>query len=275
MSKRTPPTPSPRHCHPRKPRLGQHILTDRSVLKTILRVAELSQEDRLVEIGAGTGVLTAAAAPLVKHITALEIDERLCTRLREKLKGVPNLTIVNADALTFHYEELGAPLKVIGNLPYYIATPILMRLVQLKGSISDMTLMLQEEVARRLTSSPGKKEYGALTIKLQYYARVEKCLTVHPRSFFPPPKVDSAIVKVTFPKSPRPAPRDERLFLKVVEAAFAHRRKTIKNSLTAALHPLLSEELIEKALRSAGINPGLRGEALSIEDYIMLSDSLA
>lgn len=262
------------HRTHRKPRMGQHVLTDRSILKTILRVAGLSESDQVVEIGAGTGILTAAAAPRVKHLTALELDEKLCALLQERLGGLPNLTIINADALTFDYGALEAPYKVIGNLPYYIATPLLMRLIEYRERITDMTLMFQEEVARRLTASPGNKDYGELTIKVHYYAEVEKYITVPPGAFRPVPRVESALVKVTFLKRPRVSPRDQQLFFKLVNAAFTHRRKTIKNNLRAALPPAMDERLIEGALQETGIDPKLRGEALSMGDFLNLSDRI-
>jgi 16S rRNA (adenine1518-N6/adenine1519-N6)-dimethyltransferase len=255
--------------------MGQHILKDHSVLQSIIETADLNEDDRVLEIGAGKGALTAVAAPGVKHLTALEVDERLCALLKERLKDFPNLDIVRADALTFDYEALPAPFKVIGNLPYYIATPLLMRLIENRENITGMTLMFQEEVARRLCASPGNKDYGALTIRVQYYAEVEKILTVPPRAFRPPPKVDSALVKVTFLKSPRVAPRDQRLFFKVVKASFAHRRKTIRNSLSAALHPSVDRQIIDQALKEAGIQPDCRGETLGMEDFLSLSDRIS
>ena len=275
MSKRRASPRRPRTRKPHKPRLGQHILKDGSILKAILSVADLRTEDYTVEIGAGTGVLTTAAAPRVKHLTALEVDKRLSTFLHDRLKHIPNLTILNTDALTFDYQTLPAPFKVIGNLPYYIATPLLMRLIESRDSITDMTLMFQEEVARRLTASPGGKDYGSLTIKVQYYSDAKLELIVPPGAFRPPPRVASAVVKFTFLEAPRVHPKDRRLFFSLVGASFAHRRKTVKNSILAALRPSLEESIIEEALHGAGIPPRIRGEELGIEDFLKLSDCLA
>ncbi len=274
MNKKKSPTHRQFRSRRKKPRLGQHILADASVIRTIIEVARLCEEDHVLEIGAGTGVLTSAAAPLVKHLTALEVDARLCALLGRRLCHHHNLTIINADALTFDYCTLDSPFKVIGNLPYNIATPLLMRLIEDRHLITDMTLMFQEEVAKRLTASPGGKDYGALTIKVQVYAKVEKWLTVPPRSFRPPPRVKSALVKVNFLEKPRVSPGDRKLFVEIVEAAFAHRRKTIKNSLGIALRSLVDEKKIEGALQEARIDPTVRGETLSLEDYLELSDRI-
>jgi 16S rRNA (adenine1518-N6/adenine1519-N6)-dimethyltransferase len=254
--------------------MGQHILVDMSVLEGVIGEAALSGDDRVVEIGAGTGVLTAALAPRVKHLTALETDHKMCRLLSEKLSGVSNLEIINADALNFDYGKLQAPFKVVGNLPYYIAATLLLRLLESRERISDMTLMFQDEVARRLSASAGNKNYGALTIKTQYYADVEKRFTVPPWAFRPPPKVNSAVIKVTPLERPKVSPMDRVLFFKLVESAFAQRRKTLMNCLLAGLAPSVEKPFIEKVLKEAGIHPRRRGEELSIYDFSELSDTI-
>lgn len=250
----------------KRPR-GQHFLFDPGILRKIVACAHISRRDTIVEVGPGLGTLTKILAEGAKKVIAIEIDKKLVARLKERMSQSLNVEVVARDALKYPYENIRGKFKVVANIPYYITTPLLFRLLEVRENISDMTLLLQKEVAKRIVASPGNKEYGVLSITSQLYTRPVIKFTVPKRAFSPPPEVDSAVVYFEVSPSPLFKMRDERLFLDIVRTAFSQRRKTIKNSLK-------SFQGIRDALQKTGIDPGLRAENLSIEDFIRLSDNL-
>lgn len=256
--------------HPKKS-LGQHFLFDKNIINKILNAAKLTPSDRVVEIGPGPGIMTRMIAERVKRVIAIEIDKALCNNLRKDLSGKSNIEIVNADALDYRYEDLEKGFKVIANLPYYITTPILFRLMDMRGSIHSMTLMVQKEIAERITASPGSKDYGVLSIAIQYHSFPEIAFIVPSGAFRPPPKVESALIHIDILQKPRIKVKDESFFFRVVRTSFSQRRKTLQNSLKQLG---LKKETLGKAFTSSHIDPKRRAETLSIEEFGLLSDSL-
>jgi 16S rRNA (adenine1518-N6/adenine1519-N6)-dimethyltransferase len=267
-----------------KRRLGQHFLFDKNVLKKIIDCSGIGPDDTVVEIGAGPGTLTTLITERTKKvIIALEIDRRLVSRLKsslEKIRNVEvilekirNVEVIEANALKFPYGTLVERFKVVANIPYYITTPLIFRLLEFREKISTMTLLLQKEIAQRMEiaqriiASPGGKDYGVLSITVQLYTKPESKFTVSRRSFTPPPDVDSEVVHFEVFPRPRYEIKDVDFFLKVVKTSFSHRRKTLLNSLK-------SFQRIKEAFNIAGIDPQLRPETLSINDFIKLSDAL-
>lgn len=269
-----------------KKSLGQNFLTDRGVARRIIdSVAPLSK-DIVIEIGPGTGALTRMLAERSGQVVAIEIDPRLANELRSTFKA-ENLSIVNADALSVHWEGLiaevtsnfhapgtvqscGSRVRIVANLPYYISTPILERLLSLGHQLFDMTLMLQKEVADRITTGPGSKEYGYLSVKVQYYCKAMKVFEVPPSAFTPPPRVRSAIIRLTPREHPAVEVADEKKFLALVRAAFAQRRKTILNNLKAASRVLEFAKAVEPALEAASVSPQRRAETLTLDEFAAL-----
>jgi 16S rRNA (adenine1518-N6/adenine1519-N6)-dimethyltransferase len=252
---------------PRK-RFGQNFLHDKAVLQRIIDVIGLNADDHVVEIGAGKGALTQALLVRSAHVDLLELDRDLVPYLREKFRATAALHIHNADALSFDFCQLSRPkekLRVIGNLPYNISTPLLFHLLDQTECIGDMHFMLQKEVAERLVAQPGTAAYGRLSLMMQYRCNVELLFTVPPGSFYPVPKVNSAFVCLS-PHTRSPVElADEESFKQVVTQAFSQRRKTIRNSLKGML---TAEQIM-----TAGIDPGLRAEALSLEQFARLSNT--
>jgi 16S rRNA (adenine1518-N6/adenine1519-N6)-dimethyltransferase len=251
-----------------KPRLSQHFLVNRGLCRRIVDLAKLTPTDRVVEIGPGRGALTALLLEQAGEVWAIEVDPLLAGQLRERFGDRPRFHLMKQDALRVAFEELAAPFKVVANLPYAVASPLLIQLLQARRSIPLMVLMFQREVAERLVAKPGSRTYGFLSIVAQLYAEVKLELTVSPGSFSPPPKVDSAVVTVT----PRPQPAipldDDAAFLRLVRHGFAHRRKTIRNSLR---HIPLTTEQVTALLDRAGLDPMRRPETLSLEEWGQLS----
>ncbi|MCX8048913.1 MAG: 16S rRNA (adenine(1518)-N(6)/adenine(1519)-N(6))-dimethyltransferase RsmA [Methylohalobius sp.] len=252
-----------------KKRFGQHFLVDARVLVRILAALTIQSDDHVVEIGPGKGALTRYLLPHCRRLDAIEIDRDLVELLKEKFAGQEKLHLHCADVLRFDFASLAEPekrLKIVGNLPYNISTPLLFHLFKQKYVIADMVFMLQKEVATRLTASPGSKRYGRLSVMAQYHCGIEMLFTVPAQSFRPPPKVTSAVVRLT----PHPAlpveVSDYTRFQAVVAAAFSQRRKTLRN----ALYPLLSAE----AIRACGIDPGSRAEELPLSAFAALSRAL-
>jgi 16S rRNA (adenine1518-N6/adenine1519-N6)-dimethyltransferase len=264
--------------HPYK-RLGQHFLRDTGIIHKIISKARLEPSDHVLEIGPGLGALTLPLAPLVHHIVAVEKDARLAEMLKKRLthQDISNVHLINDDILRMDLEGIprlrGKKLKVIGNLPYNISTPFLERLVVNRNLVSRAVLMFQLELARRLTANPGNKEFGAMTVLVQYHAHISPLLEVSKASFYPRPKVDSMVLELDFE---RPHPRrveDETKFKAVVRGAFAHRRKTLLNSLKRTLSSHTSEEILA-ALRKCGIDPEKRAETLHIDQFLCLTSAL-
>ena len=261
------PASSERHI-PRK-RFGQHFLHDAGILRKIVQAIAPVRGDNVVEIGPGEGALTLPLLRELGRMTVIELDRDLVPRLEAAAEGVGTLEIVNADVLTVDFAALanGAPLRIVGNLPYNISSPILFHCIEHIDAIRDMHFMLQKEVVDRMAAQPGSKVYGRLSVMLQLVCRVDPLLAVPPGAFRPPPKVDSAVVRLT----PRPASErafeDAALVARVVKAAFGQRRKTLSN----ALGDLASAD----AIRAAGIDPRDRAEALEPAAFVRLAEAIA
>ena len=271
-----------RHGFTFKKSFGQNFLTDTNILQKIVDTAELDKEVNVIEIGPGIGALTEFLAENAAEVMAFEIDDRLVPILADTLRDFDNVTVINEDILkadlqahiqNFKNPEL--PIKVVANLPYYITTPILMHLIESKIPFSEFVVMMQKEVADRISAQPNTKAYGSLSIAVQYYMTAKVAFVVPRTVFVPAPNVDSAILKMVRRSEPLVAVKDEDFFFKVARLSFVHRRKTLWNNLTGAFGK--SEEVKERltrALEQADIKPSVRGEALSIADFARLSDAL-
>lgn len=248
---------------PRK-RFGQHFLTDRHYRERIVAAIGPRPGDSMVEIGPGTGILTEELARVLDHLDVVEIDRDLAAALRNRYDAA-KVTVHEGDALEFDFASLPAPLRVAGNLPYNVSTPILFRMAGLAARIADCTFLLQKEVVDRMAAAPDTPDYGRLSVMLQYRFEVEPLLRVPPGAFTPPPKVDSAVVRLVPLGPDRPVARDEDRFAAVVMAAFSQRRKTLRNAVRALVP--------DAAFAAAGIDPSRRGETLSVIEFITLSDA--
>jgi len=249
-----------------KKRFGQHFLTDRHYLARIVEAIDPKAGQAMVEIGPGSGLMTEELVPRVGHLDVVEIDRELAAALRQR-HAPAQLTVHEADALEFDFGALDSPLRVVGNLPYNVSSPILFRMVGIADRLSDCVFMLQREVVDRMVAEPGTADYGRLSVMLQYRFAMAMAFAVPPGAFTPPPKVDSAVVRMAPLAADRLRARDEQRFAQVVAAAFGQRRKTLRNATRA----LLGDE----AFTRAGIDPGRRGETLSVEEFVALSDASA
>jgi 16S rRNA (adenine1518-N6/adenine1519-N6)-dimethyltransferase len=273
-----------------KKSLGQNFLDDERIIDRIVESVSPKNTDIIFEIGPGTGALTHLLVERCGMLVAVELDSRLTGKLRREIRGA-NFTLIEADALTLDWDALldssikrwreihsdldNEPrLRVVANLPYYISTPMIERLLKIGNRIFDMTLMLQEEVVDRIVSQPGGKEYGYFSVLVQYYSEASKLFTVPPESFSPVPKVSSAIVKLTNHQKPIIQIADETRFFALVRAAFAQRRKTILNNLKAAISIAHFDESPEIALQKCDIDGRRRAETFSIKDFETLYQSL-
>ncbi len=254
-----------------KKSLGQHFLKDPYYLKKITEVAWIGPDDQVLEIGPGLGHLTRELAAGAKRVIAIEFDRRLIPRLREKFSETANIEIVHADALAYQYDTLPGKWKVVANLPYYISTPIVRELLQFREKFTTLSLMLQKEVAERIASPPGGKEYGFLSVLVQFYAEPRIEFMVPASAFTPAPEVDSAVITLTIRKNSPLRVRNEDFLMRVVKAAFSQRRKTLRNALKQLD---VSRESMEKAFAATGIDLGRRAETLSIDDFGVLADFL-
>lgn len=259
-----------------KKKYGQNFLMD---LGAAQRIARLSLSDappgaRVLEIGAGTGQLTLALLQLQAEVTAIEIDPELIQILRERPE-LQAATLVDADALAFDYESYarGGPWHIAANLPYNVATPLITGFAEMENGPASMVVMIQKDVAERLAAKPSTSAYGSLSIAIQYSMSVERAFNLGPRAFYPPPNVDSTVVRLVRRPQPAVEVMDVTLFRKVVRAAFAYRRKTLANSLTLALD--YSREVVNAAIARSGLQPEIRGEQLGIADFARLADALA
>ncbi|HJM42132.1 MAG: 16S rRNA (adenine(1518)-N(6)/adenine(1519)-N(6))-dimethyltransferase RsmA [Nitrospinota bacterium] len=261
----------------KKARLGQHELRDPFVLDRIAEFIHVRPGDRVIEIGPGRGALTRVLArPLGEagRLTALEIDARLAAELREEFAAEPNVSILEADALKFDFSSLrgeGA-IRLVGNLPYYAATAILLRLIESREDIEDIVVMVQKEVAERIAARPGSKAYGTLSLAVQLWCGVEPGFDVDPSTFSPRPKVFSTVLRLLPQAQPRASIGDPAFFERVVRAAFAQRRKTLLNNLKS--HFSGEEEGVNEALAGCDIDPVRRAETLSLEEFANLSEKL-
>lgn len=247
-------------------RFGQHFLVDRRYIERILDAVNAGREDRVVEIGPGLGALTQPMLDRVDRLTVIEIDRDLAARLAADYPS-ERLDLRVADALSFDFATLGDRLRVIGNLPYNISSPLLFHLAHYEARLHDITVMLQKEVVARMTASPGTPEYGRLSVMLQVRFRIERLFVVPPGAFRPPPKVVSAVARLIPLGEKRPSIVDNALFARLVAAAFGQRRKTLRNALKA----LATETDLERE----GIAPGARGETLGVADFVRLANALA
>jgi len=272
-----------------KKRLGQNFLIDEGILNRIVEVANLSKDNIVIEIGPGMGILTKKLAEKVKKVLAIEIDENLVKLLKETLKSYPNVEIIHADILKTNLKKLtnselrtpnpelrtpNSELKVVANLPYYITTPIIIHLLKARKILSDIVVMVQKEVGRRMVAKPRTKDYGALSLLVQYYTRPQITIKVPRSAFLPQPEVDSCVVNLEVREKPAVKVEDEELFFKVVRAAFEQRRKALKNTLSRARDLKLSKKKVLEILEKADIKPLRRGETLSLEEFARLSNLL-
>lgn len=253
--------------------LGQNFLIDQSVVADIIRGSGITKEDHVIEIGPGVGSLTRALLEQAGRVTAIEIDEELIPILGEELKDFDNFRLIQGDVLKTDLKELAGAgaVKVVANLPYYVTTPILLRLLEEDFPWQSITIMIQKEVGQRLNAAPGSKDYGSLSVLVAYHANTELIRVVRPESFMPRPKVDSVVIRLDRLKEKRVKPQDEEFFLRLVRQSFAMRRKTLNNTLK----PLgIDPGVMQRAFAGAGIDPGRRGETLTIQEFALLSDQI-
>ncbi|NHC42391.1 16S rRNA (adenine(1518)-N(6)/adenine(1519)-N(6))-dimethyltransferase RsmA [Neobacillus drentensis] len=265
-----------------KKSLGQNFLIDTNILKKIVSFADLTQESGAIEIGPGIGALTEQLARTSKKVVAFEIDQRLLPILNDTLSPYPNVKIIHNDVLEADVAEVMKEefndidnVMVVANLPYYVTTPIIMKLLEEHLPIRGIVCMLQKEVADRISAKPGTKDYGSLSIAVQYYTEAETVMIVPKTVFVPQPNVDSAVIRLTRREQPAVAVTDESFFFQVTRASFAQRRKTLLNNLTSQLpEGKQKKEDILQALSASGIDPTRRGETLSLEEFGRLSEAL-
>ena len=271
-----------RHGFTFKKSFGQNFLTDTNILQKIVDTAEIDDQVNVIEIGPGIGALTEFLAERAAQVMAFEIDHRLVPILADTLRDFDNVTVVNEDILKVdlaqhiqNFKNPDLPIKVVANLPYYITTPILMHLIESGIPFSEFVVMMQREVADRISAQPNTKAYGSLSIAVQYYMTAKVAFIVPRTVFVPAPNVDSAILKMVRRPEPAVAVEDEKFFFKVSKVSFIHRRKTLWNNLTGYFGK--TEEVKDKltrALDQAGLSPSVRGEALGLEEFASLADAL-
>ncbi len=260
---------------------GQNFLINAAVLESIVDGAGITEEDAVLEIGPGIGTLTMYLARAAGSVTAVEIDKRLIPVLKDTLMGLDNVCVINDDILKTDIARLaeerngGRPFKVVANLPYYITTPIIMQLLESGAPIESITVMVQQEVADRMQAEPGTKDYGALTLAVQYYTRAHIITEVPPESFIPAPKVTSAVIRLDRYAEPPVQVRDAGLMFRLIRAAFNQRRKTLVNALANAPETGLGKDQAARALESAGLDLKIRGEKLGLAEFAALADACA
>jgi len=265
-----------------KKSLGQNFLIDTNILRNIVDHAQLTEHSGAIEVGPGIGALTEQLAKRSKKVVAFEIDQRLLPILEETLAPYDNTKIIHEDILKADVKKMmeqefqdTEDIMLVANLPYYVTTPIIMKILEDRLPIRGIVVMLQKEVAERISAKPSKKEYGSLSIAIQYYTEPEVVMIVPKTVFMPQPNVDSAVIRLTKREKPLVAVKDEDFFFQVTRASFAQRRKTIVNNLVGQLeNGKERKELIIESLQAAGIEPTRRGESLSIEEFAALSDAL-
>ena len=261
-------------------KFGQNFLIDTHVLEKIISAAGITKNDCVLEIGPGIGTMTQYLAENAGHVVAVEIDRNLIPILKETLADYDNVTVINEDILRVDIKALaeeyngGKPIKVVANLPYYITTPIIMGLFESGVPIDNITVMVQKEVADRMKEGPGSKDYGALSLAVQYYAEPEIVANVPPNCFIPRPNVGSAVIRLTRHKEMPVEVKDPVLMFKIIRASFNQRRKTLQNGLGNAPELPYTKEQIAAAIAEMGLTPTIRGEALSLAQFAQLSDIL-
>lgn len=262
-------------------KFGQNFLIDPHVLHKIMGAAGVTKEDCVLEIGPGIGTMTQYLAAQARHVVAVEIDKNLIPILEDTLKEFPNVTIINEDILKVDINRLveeyngSRPIKVVANLPYYITTPIIMGLFESNVPIDNITVMVQKEVADRMQAGPGSKDYGALSLAVQYYAKAYIAANVPPNCFIPRPNVGSAVIRLTRYQEPPVRTEDPKLMFRMIRASFNQRRKTLQNGLNNSPDLEYSKEVIARGIESLGLPPNVRGEALTLEQFARLADYLS
>lgn len=262
-------------------KFGQNFLIDPHVLHKIMGAAGVTKEDCVLEIGPGIGTMTQYLAAQARHVVAVEIDKNLIPILEDTLKEFPNVTIINEDILKVDMNQLAEeyngsrPMKVVANLPYYITTPIIMGLFESNVPIDNITVMVQKEVADRMQAGPGSKDYGALSLAVQYYAKAYIAANVPPNCFIPRPNVGSAVIRLTKYQEPPVRTADPKLMFRMIRASFNQRRKTLQNGLNNSPDLEYSKEVIARGIESLGLPPNVRGEVLTLEQFAQLADYLS
>ena len=261
-------------------KFGQNFLIDPHVLEKIIASAGVTKDDMVLEIGPGIGTMTQYLAESAGRVVAVEIDNNLIPILQETLKDYDNVTVIHNDILKVDIAELaekyngGRPIKVVANLPYYITTPIIMGLFESHVPIDNITVMVQKEVADRMQEGPGSKNYGALSLAVQYYAEPYIVANVPPNCFIPRPSVGSAVIRLTRHKDAPVQTKDEQMMFRLIRASFNQRRKTLQNGLNNASDLHFTKEQIASAIESMGLPPAVRGETLTLEQFAKLTDLL-
>ncbi len=261
-------------------KFGQNFLIDTSVLEKIVSAAQVTKEDCVLEIGPGIGTMTQYLAERAREVVAVEIDRNLIPVLQDTLSGYDNVTLVNDDILKVDIRKLveekngGRPIRVVANLPYYITTPIIMALLEGHVPLKSITVMVQKEVAERMQTGPGTKDYGALSLAVQYYAKPELVANVPPNCFIPRPNVGSAVIHLVRYEEPPVQAEDEKKMFSLIRASFNQRRKTLANGLSNAQELGVTREQVTKVLEELGLSPTVRGEALTLEQFAQLSNLL-
>lgn len=261
-------------------KFGQNFLIDTHVLDKIVTAAGVTKDDCVLEIGPGIGTMTQYLADSARRVVAVEIDQHLIPILEETLKEYDNITVLNADILKVDIKQLvdeyndGRPVKVVANLPYYITTPIIMGLFESGVPIDNITVMVQKEVADRMQVGPGSKDYGALSLAVQFYAEPYIVANVPPNCFIPRPNVGSAVIRLTRHREPPVKVKDQALMFKLIRASFNQRRKTLLNGLNNSPEIAASKEQIAEAIETLQVSPSIRGEALTLEQFAALADAL-
>ena len=261
-------------------KFGQNFLIDTHVLEKIISAAGITKNDCVLEIGPGIGTMTQYLAENAGHVVAVEIDRNLIPILKETLADYDNVTVINEDILRVDIKALaeeyngGKPIKVVANLPYYITTPIIMGLFESGAPIDNITVMVQKEVADRMQVGPGSKDYGAVSLAVQYYAEPYIVANVPPNCFIPRPNVGSAVIRLTRHAKPPVEVKDKDLMFRLIRASFNQRRKTLQNGLSNAQDLSFSKEEIAAAIESLGLSPSVRGETLTLAQFAALSDVL-
>ena len=261
-------------------KFGQNFLIDSHVLNKIIASADITKDDFVLEIGPGIGTMTQYLAEAAGKVVAVEIDRNLLPILQETLADYDNVKVIHADVLSLDLEKLvqeengGRPIKVVANLPYYITTPIIMALFEQHVPLANVTVMVQKEVAARMKSGPGSKDYGALSLAVQYYAEPYIVANVPCNCFMPRPNVDSAVIRLTRYEEPPVQVKDEKMLFKIIRASFNQRRKTLQNGLNNSSELNFTKDQIAAAIAEAGFSPSVRGEALTLEQFAKLTDIL-
>lgn len=263
-------------------KFGQNFLIDANILQNIIDAAEVTKDDCVLEIGPGIGTMTQYLCENAREVVAVEIDKKLIPILeKDTLAAYDNITIINEDILKVDINKIvqekngGKPIKVVANLPYYITTPIIMGLFESHVPLDSITIMVQKEVADRMQVGPGTKDYGALSLAVQYYAKPKVMLTVPASCFMPRPNVDSAVIRLTRYQNPPVEAKNEHFMFDIIRASFNQRRKTLVNGLTNASGLKVTKDSVLTALEQMGLSPTIRGEALTLEQFAALSDILS